>query len=225
VTPHSNPSERSAAAQDLADFARFLYLQGWMPGTSGNLSVRLQHQQADTALITASGRDKGALTADDSIVIHAISGTPQEVTELKTSAETAIHTAIYDTTDARAVIHVHSPYATAIATRAARGDRTAVVTLSQWELLKGLGLKDAAHTDVPVFRNWAHVPQIADDIRSHLQNQADAAPGLLIAHHGITTWGGDLAQARNRLECLEAIFQLLTLNAALQPADEERPDR
>ncbi|MGW7117683.1 class II aldolase/adducin family protein [Streptomyces xanthophaeus] len=34
---------------------------------------------------------------------------------------------------------------------------------------------------------------------------------MLIADHGITVWGSDLAQARNRLECFEAICQLLTL--------------
>jgi methylthioribose-1-phosphate isomerase len=34
---------------------------------------------------------------------------------------------------------------------------------------------------------------------------------LFIAGHGITAWGTDLAQARDRVECLEAICELVTL--------------
>ncbi|MDH6576341.1 methylthioribulose 1-phosphate dehydratase [Kitasatospora sp. MAP5-34] len=194
-------------ATELAAFSRALYLRGWMPGTSGNLSVRLPGSEP-LALITASGRDKGELTAEDTVLVDARSGAPARPTVLRASAETSIHAAVYRSTDAGAVIHVHPPYATAVACRAGGGEG---LRLEGFELLKGLGLAEASGTELPVFANWPDVPRIADEIAAYLAARADAPPGLLIADHGITTWGADLAEARNRLECLEAICHLLLL--------------
>ncbi|MFF7652542.1 methylthioribulose 1-phosphate dehydratase [Streptomyces sp. NPDC007983] len=209
----------TAFGTSIAEYSRDLYARGWMPGTSGNLSVRLPDDGGPTALITASGRDKGDLTAEDMVAVHATTGDVLVPGRLKASAETSIHAAVYGATDARAVIHVHSPYATVVACRTGERDRTAVLPLDRFELLKGLGLDDPARTELPVFRNWPDVRRIADEAAEYLAAHPDAPPGLLIADHGITTWGKDLAQARNRLECLEAICQLLVLGARDERTD------
>lgn len=212
------------AADELARFSRQLYERGWMPGTSGNLSVLVpggaaHHGAADgdpprqQALITASGRDKGELTTADAVLVDASTGAAVDGSGPRASAEVSIHAAIYRGTDARAVIHVHSPFATAVACRNGAVGRTATVRLAGYELLKGLGLADPAGTDLPVFPNWPEVPRIAADVAAHLGRTPQAPPGLLIADHGVTAWGRDLAQARNRLECLEAICQLRVLCA------------
>lgn len=201
---------RQRLATDLARFSRAMYERGWMPGTSGNLSVRLPGPEGH-ALITASGRDKGELTARDILLVDAETGESAETTDLRPSAETSIHAAVYRTTDARAVIHVHSPYATAVASRYGETARTTSVTLERYELLKGLGLADPSRTDLPVFANWPDVPRIASEVADHLRGAPKTAPGLLITDHGVTVWGKDLAQARNRLECLEAVCQLMLL--------------
>ncbi|MEU6182724.1 methylthioribulose 1-phosphate dehydratase [Streptomyces coeruleorubidus] len=201
------------AAAELARYSRVLYERGWMPGTSGNLSVRQAGGLRDTALITPSGRDKGELTRDDMVTVHAETGEPRIHGPLRASAETCIHAAVYRTTAAEAVIHVHSPYATVVACRAGDPARRTTVPLTRFELLKGLGLADPAATRVPVFPNWSDVPRIADDVADWLRATPDAPPGLLIADHGITAWGRDLAQALARLECFEAICQLLVLGA------------
>lgn len=60
-------------AQQLADISRTLYERGWMPGTSGNISMRLPDEPG-RALITASGRDKGELTARDVVEVAARTG-------------------------------------------------------------------------------------------------------------------------------------------------------
>ncbi|MGY5128304.1 methylthioribulose 1-phosphate dehydratase [Streptomyces nigrescens] len=202
---------RQCVGAELAAVSRALYERGWMPGTAGNLSVRLP---GGAALITASGRDKGDMTAADMVTVRADTGEEVAPGRLRASAETTIHSAVYRTTDAGAVIHVHSPYATAVACRTGRsGDRARVIPLriERFELLKGLGLADPARTAVPVFPNWPEVPRIAADVAGYLATERDAPPALLITDHGITTWGRDLAQARNRLECLESICQLLLL--------------
>ncbi|MFC8589051.1 methylthioribulose 1-phosphate dehydratase [Streptomyces sp. NPDC057217] len=199
---------RERAGSDVAAFSRALYERGWMPGTAGNVSVRLP---GGAALITASGRDKGDMTAQDMVVVRADTGEEAGPGPLRASAETTIHAAIYRTTDAGAVIHVHSPYATAVACRAGHRTRLTSLRIERFELLKGLGLADPTGTEVPVFPNWPDVPRIAADVAGHLAATPQAPPALLITDHGVTTWGRDLAQVRNRLECLESICQLLLL--------------
>lgn len=212
-------------ARELASVSRSLYERGWMPGTSGNLSVRLPPPPgpdalASAALITASGRDKGSLTERDMVRIGADTGTELRPGPLRASAEAAIHASVYRATGAGAVIHVHSPYATAAAIRAAGpGTAPSELILERYELLKGLGLADPARTTVPVFANWPEVSRNASQVFDHLAGRPDAPPGLLIADHGITVWGHDLAQALNRLECFEAVFQLRLLTG---PSDRPR---
>jgi methylthioribose-1-phosphate isomerase len=74
-------------------------------------------------------------------------------------------------------------------------------------------VSDPASVSVPVFDNHADVGRIAADItRYYAEAPADGiAPVLLIAKHGATTWGPDLETARNRLECLELLCQLVLL--------------
>lgn len=199
--------------EELAAYSAQLYQRGWMPGTAGNLSLRLPGDE-ERALITASGRDKGEMTARDMVEIDAGTGATYGDGTLRASAEVSIHAAIYRAAPAGAVIHVHSPYATAVATRASVDGAVARVPIERFELLKGLGLADPSRTQLPVFPNWPDVPRIAGDIEAHLRSTSGAPPGVLIADHGITTWGADLAQARNRLECLEAICHLLLLTGA-----------
>ena len=72
-----------------------------MPGTAGNLSVRLPDGRA---VITGSGRDKGALTRQDMALVDAGTGEQLSGGTPRASAETSIHAAVYRTTQARAVI-------------------------------------------------------------------------------------------------------------------------
>ena len=210
-------SERARLAEQLAAFSRTLYQRFWMPGTAGNLSVRLPGPEP-LALITASGKDKGDLTAAEIVTVDIETGLPIGPTTLRASAETAIHTAIYRATGAEAVIHVHPPYATAVARRTGPGP----LSLERFELLKGWGLPDPDNAEVPVFINWPLVDAIADEVGAYLAAEPEAPPALLIADHGATVWGADLAQARNRMECLEAICQLLLLDPCPPRAPSER---
>jgi ribulose-5-phosphate 4-epimerase/fuculose-1-phosphate aldolase len=146
------------------------------------------------------------------VEIDAETGEPSRAGQARASAEISIHAALYRTTDAKAVIHVHSPHATVVAHRAGLDDATSVVRIERYELLKGLSLDDPATAQLPVFPNWARVDRIAEDIAAHVQAYPSCPPGLLIADHGITAWGATLGQARNRLECLEALCQLLVLS-------------
>ncbi|MTE16839.1 S-methyl-5-thioribose-1-phosphate isomerase [Nocardia aurantiaca] len=196
----------STAGAEIADIARGLYASGWMPGTAGNISVR----QGDTAVITASGLSKGELTAADIVAVAVVDSEPVDASGRKPSAETTIHTAVYRTRGADAVVHVHPPHATAVSIKTA-GSGVATARFAGYELIKGLGSARPDLIDIPVFPNHADVPQIGADIEKYLTEHPDAPPVLFIAGHGITTWGSTLAQARDRAECLEAMCELTTL--------------
>src|SRR5271156_719884 len=189
----------TAVGQQIADIARSMYARGWMPGTAGNISVRT----GQTAAITGSGLSKGELTADDMVTVAVADSQPVSGSR-RPSAETAIHTAIYRATDADAVVHVHAPHATAQTVGA-----STALTFAGYELIKGLGTTGTIR--IPVFTNHVDVAGIGEDIEQHLKQHPEAPPVLFIAGHGITAWGADLAQARDRAECLEAMCELATL--------------
>ncbi|WP_063007446.1 bifunctional S-methyl-5-thioribose-1-phosphate isomerase/methylthioribulose 1-phosphate dehydratase [Nocardia kruczakiae] len=218
----ADPRATGSGAQDPTDspnaaaiafLARDLYGRGWMPGTAGNISVRDgafraasdngSGAEGPTAVVTGSGLSKGELTAADMVRVRIENSEPV-AGDRRPSAETAIHTAIYRTTEAAAVVHVHSPRATAASVGAPNPLR-----FTGFELIKGLRSGDTI--DIPVFPNHADVSLIGAEIEQYLRAHPAAPPALFIAGHGITAWGADLAQARDRAECLEALCELVSL--------------
>jgi len=96
---------------DLVRFARGLSRLGFAPGTSGNLSVRLESQRL---LITPTGVSKGLVRRADMVIVdlhgRLLAGTRNPTSEM------GMHLAIYQRrNDVGAVIHAHPPIATAFA--------------------------------------------------------------------------------------------------------------
>lgn len=188
--------------EELVEIVRRLDARGLTPGTSGNFSVVLD---ADRLAITASGVDKGRLdtsqlvTVDRAGRVIAGTGTP--------SAETAIHLELVRARAAGAVLHVHTVWNTLLSLRyAAEG----ALAISGLEMLKGLrGVTTHEHREiVPIVPNAQDVPRLAAEIR----RTVDADPGchgILIAGHGLTTWGADLAEALRHVEIFEFLFEVV----------------
>jgi len=196
--------------QVLADAARLFYGRGWMMGTAGNLSLRLDD---GTFWITASGKQKGRLQAEDFLrmapggeVLER--GRPDD----RPSAEASLHDAVYRLfPEARACFHVHSIPAN-VAARLTAGD---ALRLPPLEMLKGLGVwEEEPDVDLPVLRNHAHVPAIAEELGARFQLDPPRVPGFLIRDHGLTTWGRDAENAFNHIELFEYIFGYLAAAAS-----------
>ncbi len=101
--------DASPQYRQLIETAREINRRGLGQGRSGNLSVR----RGDGMLISASGCNFDAITADD-FVAADLDGKGQG--ERRPSSEWAFHAAIYrQRPDAGAVVHVHSPWATTLA--------------------------------------------------------------------------------------------------------------
>jgi methylthioribulose-1-phosphate dehydratase len=184
--------------QQLADEGVRYASMGWMRGTSGNLSVVLGRDPLRLA-VTASGLDKGELTADDHVEIDE-HGAP--VNGGIPSAEAGLHARIAAVSGAGAVVHVHALAPVLAAERWPGG-----VQLQDLEMLKGFGR--LAHDDlvtIPVIQNGQDMRVLGDAFEHGYR--ADT-PALIVARHGIYVWGKDLHQARHRLECLEWLLRFI----------------
>lgn len=181
--------------------ARKLYRRGWMEGTGGNLSLR----EGSTIFITASGRAKGSLLTGDILEIP-LTGDFPDSGELRPSAETAIHRALYGIfPETGAVLHVHTPEAVAVSEW-----EEARLPLPPLEVLKGMGVADPSTLPtIPIFDNDLSVVNIARKIEERLGGEKTQLPVLLIRHHGSTVWGRTLEEAHRHLELAEFCFRVM----------------
>jgi methylthioribulose-1-phosphate dehydratase len=190
----------AACAQAIAAAGRKLGAQGLTPATSSNFSMRLD---AGHVAVTVSGRDKGALTEDDVMVVD-MDGRPVG-TERRPSAETLLHTQVYRRfADAGAVLHTHSRTQTVASRLYARAG---VVPLRDYELIKAI----AGHTthettlDLPVFPNTQDMPELVARVDDWIRAEKPLY-GYLIEGHGIYTWGRDMAEAERHIEAFEFLL-------------------
>ncbi|MBO0839192.1 MAG: class II aldolase/adducin family protein, partial [Actinobacteria bacterium] len=96
--------------QAITQTCRRLEAAGLVVGTAGNVSVR----EGDLVAVTPSGVAYADLSAAH-VGVHHLDATPVEA-PLKPTTELPLHLAIYAETGARAVVHTHSPAATAVST-------------------------------------------------------------------------------------------------------------
>ena len=193
----------------LIEAGAFFHARGWAPATGGNYSVRT----TDGLLITASGTHKGHLRAEDLIATDA-AGLPINDTR-KTSAETALHVALYAMDpDIGCVLHTHSPQATVLSMR--HVDR-GLMRLHGYEMLKAFsGVTTHATTlQLPIFANDQNIERLAARAIPAVDSTDACTPGLLIAGHGLYAWGRDVAEARRHVEAFEFLFACELLQAQL----------
>jgi methylthioribulose-1-phosphate dehydratase len=183
-----------------AESARFAAM-GWMRGTAGNLSVVLSTDPLRLA-VTVSGVDKSELTSRDVVVVDvAGQAVPDQPDPGRApSAEAALHARIAAVTGAGAVVHVHALSAVLAAQRWPDGP-----VLRDLEMLKGVG-RSAHDEDVtfPVIANGQDMAVLGDAFEKAHQ---PGTPVLLVARHGMYTWGRDLAQARHHAEIAEWLLR------------------
>lgn len=184
-------------AAESARFASF----GWMRGTSGNLSAVLSEQPLRLA-VTASGVDKGTLTAAD---IGVVDGAGRAVpvpgaAATRPSAEAALHARVVQLTGARAVVHVHTVAAVRAGRRWPGG-----VSVADLEMLKGIGCAPAGQqVTIPVIANSQDMTELGDRLE---QARNPEVPGVIVADHGLYAWGPGLTGARHHAEIIEWLLE------------------
>ncbi|MDN4072819.1 methylthioribulose 1-phosphate dehydratase [Fictibacillus terranigra] len=184
----------------LREMKKTFATRGWFPATSGNLSIRVR-PGLEIFAITSSGKDKSMDTPEDFLIID-VQGKPLTTTALKPSAETLIHTAVYESIpDCEAVFHVHTVPNNLISEL--YGDEGEVIFKGQ-ELIKAFDLwEQDASISIPIVENFADIPKLAAEIKKSLKFEV---PGVLIRNHGIYVWGDSDFSAKRHLEAFEFLF-------------------
>jgi methylthioribulose-1-phosphate dehydratase len=190
-----NPKPRVG---DLIQAGRLFHSRGWVPGTAGNFSVRVDGR---SLAVTVSGRHKGELAAGDFMRVD-LQGRALEKNK-RSSAETLLHCQLYrHAADIGAVLHTHSPASTVLSRR------HDTIRLEGYELLKilpGIETHETA-VEVPVFDNDQDIGRLSRVVEAHMKT-GYAGHGYLIRGHGLYAWGRTVAEARHRVEALEFLFE------------------
>jgi methylthioribulose-1-phosphate dehydratase len=190
--------------------------RGWSLATSSNYSIRLSRQPLKL-LMTASGKDKSALTPADFVVVDGHGAILHSSGEgNKPSAETLLHVVAAAEENVGAVLHTHSVAATMLSDIHAKAG---FVTFEGYEMLKGLnGITTHEHRHrLPIFENTQDIGGLAEQLRERLKTEPEALKyGFLLRRHGLYTWGRDLAEARRHVEVLEFLFEVATRTLMLR---------
>lgn len=171
---------------------------GWMRATSGNLSAVVARDPL-RLLVTASGLDKGELTAADHVVVDE-TGAAVAGQDRRPSAEAALHARVAAISGAGAVIHVHPPAAVVAATRWPTG-----IELENLEMLKALGIPADRRVTLPVIGNSQDMAVLGDRLATVYD---PTVPAVVVADHGLYAWGAHLRQARHHIEAVESLLQI-----------------
>lgn len=191
---------------ELCSTAQYFHQKGWMMGTAGNLSAK---DSLSSFWITASGQSKGSLREEQFLNIDTQGKIIHPNPGYEPSAETSIHIAAYRLfSSAAACLHVHMLEGNWVCDD---HPDTQWITLPPIEMLKGFGWKQGT-AKILVTKNHPHVPNIAQDMMQTYTQQHDffVIPGFLIRGHGVTAWGKNIEEARNRIELLSFIFSYMS---------------
>jgi L-fuculose-phosphate aldolase len=172
----------AAAREAIVTTCKELSGAGLVVGTAGNVSVR----EGDLVALTPSGVRYAGLTRDQ-VGVHWLDGTPVEA-PLAPTSEMALHLAVYAARpEVRAVVHTHSPAATALS---ALVDEV-----------------PAVHYYTELFGGPVRVAPYAlygtDELARNVVKALRDRTGCLMGNHGAVTLGPDLATAHEKSGYLE----------------------
>ncbi|HXQ27416.1 MAG TPA: class II aldolase/adducin family protein [Candidatus Acidoferrales bacterium] len=195
--------------RDICTAGRWIHERGYVASTDGNISVRLG---PDRILISATAMCKSMMEPGDLIVIdregRRVSGMRQP------SSELAMHLLIYRLRpDVNAVCHAHPPTATGYAAAGLPLDKPILC-----ELVIGLGRIPVAPYGTP------GTAELTAEIEPFVQGH-DA---ILMANHGVVTYGPDLLTAFLHMETTEhfarvsLVTELLGKQVLLSGRDVEK---
>jgi L-fuculose-phosphate aldolase len=203
----SRAGDKAALCAAVVRTAQALDAAGFCPSKSGNVSVR----HGERVLITPSGLPYAAMLPDDIVEID-LEGRRTGGSERKPSSEWPFHAAIYKARpDATAIVHTHSPYATALS--CARRD----IPAFHYMIALGGGA-DIRCATYATFGTQA----LADNAVAALEGRR----AVLLANHGVITIGQTLAGAQTLAGEVENLARqyLALLAAGLDPVILDAPE-
>ncbi len=183
----------------IVELCRQFYVQGWVSGTGGGISIRHEGR----IHVAPSGVQKERLAAEDLFELDEegeVVVRPADPT-LTLSACTPLFMNAYRLRDAGAVLHSHSINAMLATLNV--GDVFRVTHLEMMKGITGTGYHDVL--EVPVIDNTAHECDLADSMADAIRAfpKSDA---VLVRRHGVYVWGSDWVRAKTQAECYDYLF-------------------
>jgi L-fuculose-phosphate aldolase len=181
---HGSVKSEAEHRQDLCAVGRWLHEHGHVAATDGNVSVRLS---SDTILTSPTCVSKGMMAPEDMVITDFLGR--KLAGRRNPSSELAMHLLIYRLRpDVNAVCHAHPTVATGYAAAGIPLDKPILC-----ELVMGLGSVPVARYGTP------GTPELTESIEPLVRDH-DA---ILMANHGVVTYGPDLLTAFLRMETTE----------------------
>ncbi len=187
--------------EEICRLGRSLFERGLTPGSSGNISVKLDD---GGWLVTPTNASLGSL---DPARMSRLDAGGRLVSGDAPTKEVPLHTALYQTRSAaRAVVHLHSTHSVALSMLPEIDPRAALPPMTPYYLMK------CGHTAlVPYYRPGD--PAVADAIKG----LAGKYSSVLLANHGPVVSGDTLEAAVYAIEELEETAKLYLLLRGLNP--------
>jgi ribulose-5-phosphate 4-epimerase/fuculose-1-phosphate aldolase len=187
--------------EDICRLGRSLFERGLTPGSSGNISVRLED---GGWLVTPTNASLGSL---DPARLSRLDSQSRVASGDPPTKEVPLHTALYQTRHAaRAVVHLHSTHSVALSMLPEIDPRAALPPMTAYYLMKC-----GSTALVPYYRPGD--PAVADAIKG----LAGKYSSVLLANHGPVVAGESLEAAVFAMEELEETAKLYLLLRGLNP--------
>jgi len=179
----------------MIEIGKLLEEKGLVVATDGNFSTRLPD---GNILITPSGMPKGRLTIDSLVKID-LEGRKVKGT-YKPSSEYRMHLEVYrKRQDVNAVVHTHSPYATAFA-----------VSHIPLEPVVSEAVLTNGHVPVSPYATPS-TEEVPRSISAYIEKHN----AILLANHGCLAMGKDLDEAFYRAERIEFLARVMFISRLL----------
>ena len=187
--------------EDICRFGRSLFERGLTPGSSGNISVKLED---GGYLVTPTNASLGFL---DPAKLSRLDSSGRLISGDAPTKEVPLHSALYQTRgSARAVAHLHSTHSVALSMLPEIDPRAALPPMTPYYLMRC-----GATALVPYYRPGD--PKVADAIKG----LAGRYSSVLLANHGPVVAGETLEAAVFAIEELEETARLYLLLRGLNP--------
>lgn len=184
--------DKTGLARKIIETTHLLSQKGLVVGSAGNVSARLE---GSSFLITPSGLPYEDIVPEDLVVVDldgmVISGNQEP------SKELGLHRAVYRARpDAKAVIHAHSPYASALAV-----NRLGLPAVVDELIFKTGGPIEVAEYGYPG----------SEDLAQKLVVALGDRQAALLANHGLVCLGRSLREALAVCEVVEEAAKIYVL--------------
>jgi L-fuculose-phosphate aldolase len=209
MTARGSMASERQHRQEIVQYGRMLYENGFVAATDGNLSVRLDENRL---LVTPTCISKGRMRAADMVIVD-MDG-KRLTGKRRVSSEIGMHLLIYRLRpDVQGIVHAHPPTATGFAASGLDLNRPLVC-----EVVVGLGSIPLARYGTP------GTPELTDALEPLIPSH-DA---ILMANHGVVAFGSSVESAYMKMETVEHFAKIALVTHLLgneQPLGEKEVEK